>query len=313
MTKRWSRILKSQKTMRSLKTNSARGPLGNVSIGDEWLVPGLIELTPDGKFLKWKYGKIKRAGHQQMGSPTFLLENFVKLAEVGSEGSGRDILEFAKKYGILFICKHDLPSSHRELEEPTFKDLREGGAFARCGLRTTADKFFSEPIEVWRLYAQRARALLNLAAAIKKGNEGEKEDWETIAKQVGSFVEKPIRGEMTTIIVLPKEEREQRIIISGGVNHWLGYAQVRPAYILTEKGPLIEFGNRTLFGALALQLMLALSQTQGLASCTSCGIFYTPSRKPNPNRNSYCPACGSSAAQRNASEKYRNNKKKGLS
>jgi len=301
--------------MRSLKTNSARGPLAQVFIGDEWHVHGPIDLTQDRKFLTWKRGQVKKVGHQQKNAPTLLLERFTQLAEEGSEGGGRDVLQFARKYGVLYLCRrHDLPSSHRALTKPSNAELNLGGLFARCGLRVTSDGFYAESIAMWRGYAKQARAILNVTVALKNGKAGDNEDWEMLAKQVGSVVdEKDDKGEITTIIVLPTGEWERRIVLSNAVNHWLSPGQVRPVFYLTEDGPLIQIGNRTVFGALGLQLMLAVSQTQGLASCTSCGIFYTPSRKPNPNRNSYCPTCGLSAAQRNASEKYRNNKKKGLS
>ena len=125
MTERWTRIQQFQKTMRSLKTNSARGPLAQIFIGDEWHVPGHIDLTQDRKFLTWEYGQIKKVGHQQKNAPTLLLERFTQLAEEGPQGGGQDVLEFARKYGMLYLCrKHDRPSSHHELENP-----RSGGSW----------------------------------------------------------------------------------------------------------------------------------------------------------------------------------------
>jgi hypothetical protein len=66
--------------------------------------------------------------------------------------------------------------------------------------------------------------------------------------------------------------------------------------------------NGTL-GALALQLTLAISQTDSLYTCTGCGLPYirthTHRRRPKPNQNNYCSNCGTGQARTDAKRRFR--------
>ena len=67
-------------------------------------------------------------------------------------------------------------------------------------------------------------------------------------------------------------------------------------------------GMPPLPGALALQIMLVLTRWSGIAICSSCGRLFSPSRRPNPNRNAYCKGCGVRAAWREAQARRRERK-----
>lgn len=60
---------------------------------------------------------------------------------------------------------------------------------------------------------------------------------------------------------------------------------------------------------LLVQCAPAMPRGDELAICASCSTPFTPSRKPNPNRSSYCPSCGLRAANRDAARRYRAKKK----
>jgi hypothetical protein len=99
---------------------------------------------------------------------------------------------------------------------------------------------------------------------------------------------------------------EQRGLLTGAVRQWLEMGDVAVAFSWT-KVPAIRFGSYSLFGALALQVALAVARSQGLAVCMSCGRAYPPTRRPAPNRNNYCQDCGKAAAKRDwAAEDRRN-------
>ena len=71
-------------------------------------------------------------------------------------------------------------------------------------------------------------------------------------------------------------------------------------------------GIVNLYGTLAYQLMIAVAQTDGLATCCACGKSYIiTGRRPNPDRRNYCHSCGKAAADRDAARDYRRRKKLG--
>ena len=125
------------------------------------------------------------------------------------------------------------------------------------------------------------------------------------------------------------DERDEDLVsrqcfdISVAVNGWLELGHVLPLFSWGGTGPaLVTLGARvswfnresqaewlpnmpllqgtSLFGALAVQLLMAVSRTGGLAICSGCGAPYVPKRRPNPRRRRYCPQCGLKAAWRDA-------------
>ena len=74
--------------------------------------------------------------------------------------------------------------------------------------------------------------------------------------------------------------------------------------------PRLSFGcpnAGALFGTLAIQLMFAVSNTEGAAICTSCGLPYFPRRRPKAGQRRFChrPKCGRQAANRHAARDFR--------
>jgi hypothetical protein len=55
-----------------------------------------------------------------------------------------------------------------------------------------------------------------------------------------------------------------------------------------------------LFGALAVQLLFAVSRTDGLAVCSACGSPYCPPRKPRIDQRHYCSGYRRRGAWRDA-------------
>ena len=68
-----------------------------------------------------------------------------------------------------------------------------------------------------------------------------------------------------------------------------------------------SFGS--LFGTLVMQLMFAVSNTEGAAMCTSCGLPFFPKRRPKAGQRRFCdrPNCGRKAANRHAARDFRQN------
>ena len=110
-----------------------------------------------------------------------------------------------------------------------------------------------EPVSAWREWAQRAYALLAVAAALGEGKRGVAQDWH--AATGSERWERPRTTE--------DGWRDLRYM----ANYWLGAARVRPW--LQFDGDRVHMmlgsggGNSPLFGAIAIQLTLAISGPRG--------------------------------------------------
>jgi hypothetical protein len=111
---------------------------------------------------------------------------------------------------------------------------------------------------------------------------------------------------------------EDRAHLIANVNEWLWAGNVRPVLTWPESGPRLELrqdstfantGEATLFGALAEQIMLAVSRTDDLAFCAACAVPYIPKRRRRINQLNYCARCSPSdkprAAWRDAQRRRR--------
>jgi hypothetical protein len=139
-----------------------------------------------------------------------MLPAFVRLASQ----QPIDVLRFARRWGMLGLCKHMLPESHRSnrielVREAHWEatpgsprwclgpDLRDylggelgndlGQAAVEAAVAEWALKSFeqckptlAEPVAVWQQLAHEARALLSIAARVHRGEPAAPADWRTI-------------------------------------------------------------------------------------------------------------------------------------
>jgi hypothetical protein len=248
-----------------------------------------------------------------------ILSDFIHLAD----GPPERILAYAKKWGVMGICEHGLPASHNPLPLPVPSIFSpdsdnwckpQGWTASWRPERWEAQGW--EPLEVWWQFARRARAILGIAAQLyeeptygKEPRFGEHKDWETIYKDRPKNL-----GENDELIldIMSKAisgRRQAWESLSSAVNEWLFIANVRPESSLTENGLTFNFGiYGSLFGALASQLLLAVTRTRGIAFCSDCGKLYTPKFPVRSGKNHFCSDCGKPGAWRLASRKKRQRK-----
>jgi hypothetical protein len=129
----------------------------------------LGRLVPTGKLLTFKditlhaNGKYLLTNHRRsiVVAPPLrgLLDGFVQLADAEAPV----ILRYARKWGLLFLDRQGRPCTKQ------YQVLRVGAK----------DLPRSEPLEAWRYYSRRARAVLNIAAHLQQGRSGSAEDWTT--------------------------------------------------------------------------------------------------------------------------------------
>ena len=188
---------------------------------------------------------------------------------------------------------------------------RIGGSRRSCRdlFDEETDQFF-KLLTAWRSLAMRVRSGLNLAAKLNQGQIGTLDEW--MVWRYGS-------KDMTAAT-----EVQLNTAASKGINGIYGYRDflaegmrelldwARPMFRFSWDGRRYDMHiwswNGTLC-AIAFELAFAISGTAGLAFCSGCGKQYEPSRRPNPNRNRYCPRCGRSAAVRDAARRWRQKQK----
>jgi hypothetical protein len=154
-----------------------------------------------------------------------------------------------------------------------------------------------EAVQWWRNLAGNAHALLNVSAQLLKGKI-EPPTLVRLAPKLNLMSPAQFRIAQRTPGVFP----------AYALDLWLRFSKVRPRPTYNPRRNRFEIritGSPALLGALALQIMLAMTRSAGIAVCSGCGKLFPPSRRPNPNRNAYCKGCGIKAAWREAQTRRR--------
>jgi hypothetical protein len=268
-------------------------PYANVA-ATSWRVPIGVHL--DGDRLVWpEHRWVERAGEDC--DERFLLR-FANLADAKDE----EILQFARKWGVLELCAHGLPATHQPLRLPMTRWKPpapcEGQRRVHGGVELCA-----EPLDSWRYFAGQASALLLLLSDLRRG-DGQAPDLGPVLFDLVPPRLRPqgspssARGREVTGS-LPRYGRIGPITVRlppAGfaalcVRRWLQLGDVQVVYSWRQEGPSLEYGSHTLFGALALQLA-ATTTTGDIYMCSGHGGLYkrTGRRPPRGGRN-YCPDC----------------------
>jgi hypothetical protein len=218
-----------------------------------------------------------------------MLERFIELAD----GSATDILRYARHYGVLMICEHELPATHL----PTKMFNKEMGC-RPLGYPTNC----WEPLEQWRHFAREARSMLQIANQLRRGFNGNRADWERISGvRPRQYVPKGLN---------PATEK---FFLGEVIEEWLrlGDVHAKVQWRNDELRPVIGFAWSGLFGALAVQLALSVAGVDGWAICEACHIQYVPrQRRPKAGQRNFCLKCRKQGVpKRYALQDYRRRKR----
>ena len=259
-------------------------------MADEFSVPNDLQLA--GGLLVWSW----LDGQLQTRPGPGLLDQFVHLADAPAE----HILRYAQRWGVLFLCEqHRLPTSHNP--RPLYTAV--SGQVTWCVPPRGANGTYWEFLEDWRHFARQARALLSIAVRLYQEHTGAAADWGTVYERMAQ-TGPPGQGDLAA----------ERFALTLCVNEWLILGDVRPQFSWIDRHntvPKITFGGGGLFGALAVQLALAISQTDGLVLCSACGAPYVPERRPRSDERHYCVACRDAGRPaRDAARDYRGRRAK---
>jgi hypothetical protein len=231
------------------------------------------------------------------------LEDFIKLANASDE----QIRDYAREWGVLEICEHGYPRTHNGLTWPRAWSTQNwcNPLKHKDGMRQCYEEGW-EPTDRWRYFASQAGAILKIAARVNQGSVALAHDWKLVYQEyLQEFDSSPNKLD-------PQDVLDNRRLISFAVNDWLQLGAVRPQFVWKAKSPKLEVGGPTLFGHLAVQLTLVVSQTGAVLFCSHCANPYQPRRQPNPNRRNFCKTCQiNKVPMRFASQDYRNRRRRG--
>jgi len=223
-------------------------------------LPASIEAVDSG--LVWR-------GHGRWRVPRWeTLRDFARLEEDPAA-----ILNYARRWGVLAICEHDLPTTHNP--------PRYGGYQSWCEPMYHAGENYWDPFPVWRHFIREAHEILDTAARLGQGTGGEGlTHWPHLMTDVNRWLE---LGDVRLEAYNYGLRRDVRITLGT---------------------PSLELHpERGLFGALAIQLLFATAGSSALRLCQGdrCrGSFFFVT----PKNRRYCEVCGKGARLRRASKRY---------
>jgi len=272
------------------------------------------------KSLALRLGRLCYSGEGQIKSldPKLLLDRFVSLGRPGSRDE--EILEFAKRYGPLYLCKaHGMVSYHKPLlmsfsalGPPPIFGVDEPFKYEWCWptVECQNPRTLSESLEKWRALATRANNLLRVATAVRRTGEAPRALWEELDGFTGSFAQRD--GASWAYLDEPWSR------LAANLEYWIVAADVC-VQVGTENQDLVALlGSNPFtyssFGLIAIQLLLAATRSEGLASCSGCGAPYICGRPPLVGKQvglwtakrSYCQNCrATKVPQRDAARDYR--------
>jgi hypothetical protein len=148
---------------------------------------------------------------------------------------------------------------------------------------------------VWRKFARRATLTVNVAAHLNRGTLFDPKQWiQTIWESEAPGDRIPTKQVLIGLLGTMSKQRSRLAML---VNEWLWLADVRPALLWNKEAKALQlnFGSPysgTLFGALGIELMLAVSGQGDFATCSGCGQPYLRAkRRPKTGQENYCPDC----------------------
>lgn len=273
----------------------AAGDLGGAIRSEVWAAPGST-LSVDNTALQWDQVTFLKSP-RWIGHGPGLLDGFLALGDAAPDRVRR----YASRWGMLDLCRHKLPYGHAVGAMPASLGETRGGVVSPSGLCVSL--FGREPLEVWRYWARQAKAIVELGAALRDGRRGDPRQWRALF-ELGSWAWSPsvLRAaegnELPSYTALIREEilgqatsmPDLRRIITEALDTWLLLSGVHLALRWSKGRPESIWRGGGLFGALGLQMLLAISGATGWAACAGCSRQHVPAR-PNSHQRSFCPDC----------------------
>lgn len=270
----------------------------------------LVRIEHDHIVWETDVGRVMRPVGNRRVPFSSLLAAFTRLADKAPD----QLLEFARRFGPLGLCRHGSAMGHRVQSERCYDSTlkREGLIATRGKGDLTPWPVAKESIDAWRRYVRRANGILTIARELHLDRRARKQEWESLAE--GSpFIAVLMSRSISTVA-------DQKRTLAGVLNFWLDECQVTLA--LDWSGPVIDFRlapshpagfsaigplrsdpipedikqwsalrGRTIvrpleigvLGAIGAELLWAVMQREGLVRCSACSGWYDP-KEPRKGR-----------------------------
>ena len=265
------------------------GTLERPAAAEEWWSPGRA-LDLEGEYLAVRWRDVSNRMKFVRPRPQ-LLEGFVRLGAA----SGREIRNYARRWGLLDLCGHGVPEGHATVDVP----LMLGVPYVTVQLEPTCRAHPGrEPLAVWRYWAGQARELLQAMSSLRRDRPVPGSAWAVLC-EIGAWVEpkheplldlvapfiEPLRSGVAPLPV-------QRSAVARAIETWLTLGGIAPrVHWETPSRPELRLGPTGLFGSLGLQIWLASSGLRAWATCSGCGRQHLPARPRFEKTRTYCADC----------------------
>ena len=245
-------------------------------------------LVEDGKLL-WTFRDTSGVMRAPRPASGHLLDEFLRIED--EDG----VLAFARRRGVLAICRHGLPASHsrRSFAAPPrvpFAHAIPAAVRRPCmPERVIAPDdglgYYAEPVERWLHFIRQSEAIVRTAAALGEDTI-DPALWRTVYED--KLRDEPVRRLLDDH--LRGDDRFSQLTLEAVIDEWLLLGDVRPRVVLGEQShgsPGMELVGGT-FGLLAIQLAITVARSGHVAICTYCPRPYFPTRKPRAGERNSC-------------------------
>ena len=204
--------------------------------------------------------------------------------------SESEILNFAKKWGVLGLCQHDLPASHSWI----LFGAQHGHNPCSNIPSNVAGFDFCEDIAEWRRFSAGADIVIQTAAKL---NQDKLDDSGKRMLFVGAAMQEAlhVNSQKRTPPRHSEMLREARAQLAREIDTWLQLGKIGLRFGRENDKWQISFASRAfpnLFGVLALKLAFHVAQVEGIVFCSTCPRAYIPEeRRPSTKRANYCDTC----------------------
>lgn len=253
-----------------------------IQVGDWWVLDGAIA----------RRAILIRQDAEKKGRG--ILDEFLRLCDASDQA----ILDYARTWGVLELCAHNLParhefSIHNALRLPKPLAVRSSPHVPNPANLRACLPTRTEPLSTWRFFSAQCKALLNIAGDLQRARAGRDVDWNNLLRP-GIHPGPSVAAE--------------RLCLRDAVDGWLQLGHIKPT--VDDVSGALTWTGADLFGELAVQVALAVNAMDGRVFCIVCGKPYQPKRRVTRRGFNYCPDpnCQRQASAQRA-QRYRNRKR----
>jgi hypothetical protein len=290
-------------------------------IPSEWRVPKEVSLSDDGTTITCSTRPTKSKFEQptpKWGRTVGTLSETAWRSFVTLDSDPAKTVRFAMRWGLLGLCHHRLPSTHRSwhrlenIRLATASRLTDGPSDRdEDDLRPDLHEctpMVEESLDDWWFWSRQAAALTSAATRLQVGRACSKEEIESIVDLLPMWNPNAVFGgppgsedpRYSDEAIRDEQQRHVARI----TQQWLELADVTvtviwPAGTKQQKvtRPVLGYHGSGLFAALGITVAMKVTSSAGVYICDHCGKPYPRYRAPHPGKKGYCGDCKRAGAQ----------------